>query len=124
MKKFSIRGVITLCIFILLVLGAVFWIFTQNQRPKGQWAKITYQEDIVQLVDLKKDGVYQLEANPSITYEVRDGGICFVDADCPDKICEKAGLLTRVGETAVCLPRKTVITVISGTEQEVDAVAG
>lgn len=124
MKKFSIRGVIALCVLILLVLGAVFWIFVQNQRPKGQWAKITYQEDIVQLVDLRKDGVYQLEANPSIMYEIRDGGICFVDADCPDKICEKAGLLTRVGETAVCLPRKTVITVVSGTEQEVDAVAG
>ena len=57
-------------------------------------------------------------------YEVRDGGVCFVQADCPDKICEKAGLLTRVGETAVCLPRQTVITVIGGQEPEVDAVAG
>lgn len=124
MKKISRKGLVALCVLILLVLGAVLWIFVQNQRPKGQWAKITYQEGMVQLVDLSKDGVYQLEANPSILYEVRDGGICFIEADCPDKICEKAGLLTRVGETAVCLPRKTVITVISGTKQEVDAVAG
>ncbi len=124
MKKLSRKSIVALLALALLVLGAVLWIFFQNRRPNGQWAEITYQEETVQLVDLRETGVFQLEADPSVLYEVRDGGICFIQADCPDKICEKAGLLTRVGETAVCLPRQTVITVIGGQEPEVDAVAG
>ena len=124
MKRFSKKGLFALLALLLLIAGSVLWIFFQNRRPDGHWGEITYQGETVQQVDLRKTGVFQLKADPSILYEVRDGGICFVQADCPDKICEQAGLLTRVGETAVCLPRQTVITVISGEEPEVDAVAG
>ena len=90
---------------LLLAGGLLLW---RGARPKGAAARITYDGETVLVADLS-----------------RDGAIAFVDATCPDKICEKAGALSRVGETAACLPRKTVVTVISAPEErEADAIAG
>lgn len=49
------------------------------------------------------------------------GKIRFEDASCPDKLCVKTGWLTRKGETAVCLPNQTIITV-EGHLEDVDGV--
>ena len=124
MKKITKKGAAALAVLALLAAGSAAALAFQSGRPRGSRAEITYRGETVQTVDLSLDGVYRLEADPSIYYEVLDGGIRFIRADCPDKICEQAGLLTRVGETAVCLPRQTVITVTEGGAGEVDAVAG
>ena len=110
-------------LLLLLTVGAGILLVIQQSRPNGSRAKIQYG-DTIQYVSLETDGSFGLDENPSIRFEVRDGKIRFIEADCPDKICEKAGFLSRVGETAACLPRKTVLTVISGEEGEVDGLAG
>ena len=102
---------------ILLTAGLLF-------RPKGAIAQITYDGKVVCIVDLSTDREFSLEEDPTVRFRVEKGSIAFIDATCPDKICEQAGRLSRVGETAACLPRKTVVTVISGKKGEADAVAG
>ena len=107
------------------VLAAVFllcWLFL---RPEGAMARITYDGEVVMTVRLDQDREFALEQDPTVRFQIRDGAIAFVDATCPDKICQRAGYLSRVGETAACLPRKTVVTVLAGPEKgEADAVAG
>ncbi|SPF38714.1 conserved exported hypothetical protein [Candidatus Desulfosporosinus infrequens] len=53
---------------------------------------------------------------------VEKGRICFSESDCRDKICVKSGWLTKIGDKAVCMPSKTVITLI-GDHQEIDSIA-
>ena len=43
--------------------------------------------------------------------EVRDGSIAVVEADCPDRLCVKAGRLSHPGETAACLPHGLLLEV-------------
>jgi hypothetical protein len=105
-----------------LLVACIIWIARQNSRPKGSWAKIE-SADSVQYVSLEEDGTFGLECNSSIRFEVKDGAIRFIEADCPDKICEKEGFLSKIGETAACLPRETIVVIIGGPEGEVDAVA-
>ena len=107
---------------ILLTAGLLFsWRFF---RPKGAIAQITYDGKVVCIVDLSTDRDFCLEEDPTVRFRVEEGSIGFIEATGPDKICEQAGRLSRVGETAACLPRKTVVTVISGKKGEADAVAG
>ena len=104
----------------LLALGGI--LLFQHTRPKGGFAEIV-QDGVVQVVPLSEDGIFGLESDPSIQFEVKNGAIRFIRADCPDKICEKAGFLSKTGQTAACLPRKTVLTIISSEEEGADAVA-
>ena len=73
-------------------------------------------------IPLNKDGFYQLEEDPSVQFEVKNGAVSFVNASCPDRLCEREGFLSKAGQTAVCLPRKTILRV-SGGEAEVDLIA-
>lgn len=108
---------------LLVLVFASAWIFLQKSRPAGAYAKIVHG-DVTTFVSLDTDRVFSLESDPSIRFEVLDGAIRFIDADCPDKICEHAGFLSKVGETAACLPRDTLLVITGGAEGEVDIIAG
>ena len=53
---------------------------------------------------------------------IEKGRIRFEDADCPDKVCVKTGWLDQSGDTAACLPNRTVIE-IKAKKAKVDGVA-
>jgi hypothetical protein len=44
-----------------------------------------------------------------------------IDADCPDKLCEKQGKISKNGQSIICLPNKIVIKINSDTDTDVDA---
>ncbi|AUM94278.1 TPA: NusG domain II-containing protein [Clostridium botulinum] len=54
--------------------------------------------------------------------EIDNGSIRFIDADCPDKVCVKSGVLKKPGETAACLPHKLIIT-IEKNDDKIDGVS-
>lgn len=64
-------------------------------------------------LDSADDEVFSIESKTGlpITFEVKDHAIRFLDSDCPDKVCVKAGYLQRDMDIASCLPNKTVLTV-------------
>ena len=37
-------------------------------------------------------------------------GVCVADADCPDRLCVKTGMITRAGEAIACVPNRVVVT--------------
>lgn len=54
---------------------------------------------------------------------VISGGAAFIsDADCPDRLCVSQRMISRRGESIICLPHKLVITIDSDQEGELDAV--
>lgn len=48
---------------------------------------------------------------------IKDGSIQIIDADCNDKLCIKQGVISKVGETLVCLPNELIIE-IKGDESD------
>ncbi|MCI8601726.1 MAG: NusG domain II-containing protein [Oscillospiraceae bacterium] len=113
-------------LLLLLAVAAVgiFWYRWQADTPAGAGteATVTYDGKAVLTIPLNKDGFYQLEEDPSVQFEVKNGAVSFVNASCPDRLCEREGFLSKAGQTAVCLPRKTILR-ISGGEAEVDLIA-
>lgn len=53
------------------------------------------------------------ETGKDITFQVKDGAIRFLHADCPDQICVNTGFVRTDGEIATCMPNRTVLTVAS-----------
>ena len=104
----------------LLIFAAVLcflWMKGSFRQP-GDIARITLSGSTVMEVPLDKSGVYSLKEDPSIRFEIKDGAAAFVDADCPDKICENEGFLSKDGQTAVCLPRKVSLTIVAAGESD------
>lgn len=73
-------------------------------------------------LDKAENKIFTLKEAPGVTVEIKNGEIAFVNAKCYDKTCEKSGFLHFAGETAACLPNKTVITV-TGENNNYDGVS-
>lgn len=53
--------------------------------------------------------------------EVRDGRARFLNSDCPQKLCVRAGWLTHAGETSACVPNGASLTLV-GDDPAYDAL--
>lgn len=59
------------------------------------------------------------------TIRVTKGAIGVIDANCPDKICEKMGMVSKTNHPISCLPHKLVIQIQktgNDTSDDIDAV--
>lgn len=118
--KFIKKGDIVL-IAVILLAAAVFMVWN-NSKTEAVQAVITVDGEVVKTVDLgstKEKITFIPAASPRVVITAENGKIRFESADCEDKLCVNCGDLSRHGDTAVCLPSKTVITV---TGSDVDAV--
>ena len=111
-----------LIIILVVALVALTFILWQRTGDAPLTAEISVDGKTVESVDLSK-ATDRVEIHPkgaeNVLIVAENGRIRFEDSDCPDKLCVKQGELYRKGDTAVCLPEKTVITV---TGAELDAV--
>ena len=81
-------------------------------RGAGAQAVVSVAQGETRRISLAQDGVYQIEGAPfSVTLEVKDGAIRFVDSQCPDHICENYGWLSKEHDQAVCAPGGVVVTI-------------
>lgn len=104
-------------ILVILIVSAVFWIY-QSQNTDRLEAVITVNGETVETIDLsaiKEKRIIELDTDPKVVIAAENGKIYFESADCDDKLCINCGKLSRKGDTAVCLPAKTVVTV-SGSD--------
>ena len=95
----------------VIVAAAALWLALSQYQGKLE-AVVTVDGEVLRTVDLSG-------TDPDLLIIARDGAIWVAEAGCRDKLCAACGKLTRMGDTAVCLPARTVITV-SGSE--LDAV--
>ncbi len=104
-------------ILVILIVSAVFWIY-QSQNTDRLEAVITVNGETVETINLsaiKEKRIIELDTDPKVVIAAENGEIYFESADCDDKLCINCGKLSRKGDTAVCLPAKTVVTV-SGSD--------
>lgn len=50
-------------------------------------------------------------------------GVCVAQSDCPTGDCVRTGVISRAGESIVCLPGRIVVTLV-GTQTDFDMIAG
>lgn len=101
---------------VIAIIAALIWIIPLGEN--GATAQISQGEERFS-VSLSKNAEYELRG---CTVEVSDGEIFILKTDCPDRVCEKTGKISRAGEAIICVPQRVEIR-ISG-DAEIDAVTG
>jgi len=110
-------------ILIILALALLSWrVIEFFPKAYADTAVIKYDGKVVKTVSLNIDTEFSLDEDPTVKFKVKNGAISFIDATCPDKICQNTGYISKSGQTAVCLPKKTVLQ-LKGRKAEVDIVA-
>ena len=109
-------------IIISVIFAAGIFILLMRSGDEALTAVISVDGEVVERINLDEvKGKKEIipGTDPAVVIAAEKGTIYFESAECPDKICVRSGKLSRRGDTAVCLPSKTVITVTGGN---VDAV--
>lgn len=75
-------------------------------KPKGATATITAVSGGTKTVLLNKNQRIAIAGQGGIDVMilVKDGGISFINSQCPDHVCENFGVLRQEGQWAFCAP--------------------
>jgi len=115
LRLFRLWDVVLIAILLVLVAFCVYFAIAPKQ---GESAEIYIDGKLFRSVPLSKNAVIELDHLKVI---VSRGKVHVEHADCPDKLCEKRGSISRSGESIVCLPNRIVIKITG--KDEVEAIS-
>ena len=102
----------------LLLVAACCWLFygfTYRTPQEQILAVIMIDGNEVMRLNLleETDRIFSLEEDYGIpvSFQIEDHRIRFVRVTCPDHICENAGYLSMEGQSAVCMPNRTSLSI-------------
>ena len=105
---------------VVLALGSIGWMLLRGagpvEPPAGAVAEIWVDGALYRTIVLAEaeDMTFSIEEDTGkpVSFELRQGAIRFVGVTCPDHICEHTGFVSSEGEIAVCMPNRTMVTVV------------
>lgn len=121
------KGDIVLFICVVsVILGGIFFanLYKNQDSSLHKIAIIRQGDTIIQRIDLdtvQKSELINVQGTYKIVIAVEKGRIRFQEANCPDHTCVKTGWLENKGDTAVCLPNRTIVK-IERTAEKVDVI--
>lgn len=110
MKKFFRKGdfiiiLAALLVCVLLFLPRLFQKDGDLVAKVYEDGKITHEINLSTLTEKR-----EIEINGAVLL-FENGAVSYKEAGCPDKTCVRFGRLTKAGDTASCVPNRTVVTV-------------
>lgn len=125
-KKAGIKRWDIILTAIFLITAALFFIcYNLFFHNPGTSVQITVDGRIINTLPLGNDTTLAINGYNGGTniLQIKDGYASIIDADCPDKLCQKQKKTRYNGETLVCLPHRVVVSVISQENPQIDGVA-
>lgn len=114
-KSMDKKTIIWIAVFAVVLLVCAASYFFLSGMETGTVAVITVDGEVYERIDLSKvKESYDIEIDTQYghnTVHVVPGGICVSDADCPDGICVRQGMMTNGGIPIVCLPHRLIISI-------------
>lgn len=123
-KKWDI--VIIISLILLSFLPQLIFGVIMGKQYNETYAVITIDGSLYKKIPLSAHGgkdEFKIETKYGTnTVRVIDQTIQITDADCRDHICVKQGVISKPGQTIVCLPHKLLIEVKSYSNKNQDVV--
>ncbi len=118
MKNKKIR-IPALIVFAILLLCVVILFFQQKKSSSSDLSALIYQDDKllreIDLTNVNEPYTFTVETSDGgyNTIQVEEGQIGIIDANCPDKICERMGMIHTSTFPIACLPHKLLVEIKS-----------
>lgn len=119
--KFKWQDIIII-VFSLIFAVAVFLCFIPKEADTLT-VEIKQSGKLIYSLPLNKDTAITIDGEYQNTIEIKNNTVCFSYSTCPNHDCESIGLLTKVGDIAVCLPNRVSVE-IKGGNSNIDGIAG
>lgn len=118
-RKFTYREAVLL--LAIAAVAAAAYLFMQL-KPKGSAAVLALDGKTVETVPLMQLSEARTYTINGTEITVSRDGARFASSPCPDKLCVKTGMVTRAGDSAVCLPQRVSVRLTG--ENGADRVTG
>ena len=102
----------------LLLLSGILLLCMKVSRQNGACAIVRVSGEEIARYSLDADGTYPLNGGTNILV-IENRSAHLIEADCPDKLCVKQGVIQYTGQCITCLPNKLTVTV-EGVDGGVD----
>jgi Uncharacterized protein conserved in bacteria len=111
---------------VLSFIPEIIFAATADKNDKETYAEITLDGKLYKKVSLSENkGEKEINIKTEYGYnliKIKDQSIAIIDADCPDKICERPGYISRPGQNLVCLPHKLMVEVKGYNSNNADEI--
>ncbi len=112
MKKFF--NINTMLIGGVLVMALALLVMRNSGKVQGGVAAVQIDKTKNTInIKLSEDKIYTIdEGEFTVTLEVKDGRIRFINSLCPDHICEGYGFISMEDDSAICLPAGVAVLIM------------
>ncbi len=120
-KRWKRADLLIIGVLLLAALLSTVFLWLQSRDGDDRIAVIAVSGETVREINLtqnKATETFSLEGagGHTVTFSLEGSRICFVDAQCPDKVCQNTGWVEEPGQSAVCLPFETSLRVYLASE--------
>lgn len=125
--RFSFADVLVMLSVLLIASLLLFGSFRNSGNDSSDLRLVIRTQSEVLSYPLSSDRTIPVASGGyTLTVEIRDGRARVSDSDCPDKICQRTGWISRKGETVICAPAAVRLTVTDpkGGVEDADSVIG
>ncbi len=99
-------------LILVLLAGGIFFLLRTRMSPGGDTVVIRVDNEAIASFPLKENRTYTVSNELGTNTIVIEDGMAYVTcADCPDRICESMGKISKPGEVIVCLPHRLIVEV-------------
>ncbi len=123
--KFNRFDALVALIIALLAVAAALWFYLPCSQSGQLTVVISVAGEETRRVPLS-DFTETTVTGGSYTLRVgtRDGGVAVTDSDCPTQDCVHTGVITRAGQSIVCLPAQVVVHLEGTAPDAPDVIVG
>ena len=123
--KFNRFDALVALIIALLAVAAALWFYLPRSQSGQLTVVISVAGEETRRVPLS-DFTETTVTGGSYTLRVstRDGGVAVTDSDCPTQDCVHTGVITRAGQSIVCLPAQVVVRLEGTASDAPDVIVG
>lgn len=123
--KFNRFDALVALIIALLAVVAALWFYLPRSQSGQLTVVISVAGEETRRVPLS-DFTETTVTGGSYTLRVstRDGGVAVTDSDCPTQDCVHTGVITRAGQSIVCLPAQVVVHLEGAAPDAPDVIVG
>lgn len=109
---------------LIAALGFLSWISRGDDAPVAVIEQNGQELRRIDLSRVTETEEIHLDGEIPVTIQVGPGEISIAESACPDQICVNTGVLTRPGQSAVCLPARVAVRMIGEDTGGLDATTG